>query len=327
MLVILAGSVVRASGSGMGCPDWPTCFGQYIPPTSEDQVMWHASHDYRKGQIIVHQEALWVAQTDFISGETFNAELWEVYTKHDYAVFNPVHTWVEFVNRLLTVLLGIPAIIAFVMTWRSYRQRPWAAWLMTSAMAILLFESWLGKLVVEGHLVPNQITYHMTGAFVLVGVLVWLRRKLSPISMPEGDTGKRINQVLGVVTLLMMAQIIMGSQVREGVDELMKVFGADASRVGWIDMLSNLIYVHRSASLLVIAGAWWMWRMGKSHRLVNHHGLWILGLLIGESVLGALMFYVEIPKFLQPAHLVMSAMVWWFIVDLWAASFTSRRAK
>lgn len=291
-------------------------------------MIWHPERDYREGQIIVYHQALWVAREDFTSGDAFDTAHWSAYTKHDYAVFNPVHTWVEFVNRLLTVLLGIPAIIAFVMTWLNYRKRPWAAWLMTTAMAILLFESWLGKLVVEGHLVPNQITYHMTGAFVLIGVLVWLRRMLRPIGdMPQGEVGKRVGQLLSIVTILMMIQIVLGSQVREGVDVLMKSLGTDVSRVGWIDMLDNIIYVHRSASLLVIAGAWWMWRLGKSHHLVNHHGVWILALLIGESVLGALMFYVDIPKFLQPAHLVMSAMVWWFIVDLWAASFNARRAK
>ena len=72
-LVVLAGSVVRMTGSGMGCPDWPKCFGLLIPPTSEDQIRWSADSEYEEGQMVIESDTLWQAQTDHISsGSSFS---------------------------------------------------------------------------------------------------------------------------------------------------------------------------------------------------------------------------------------------------------------
>ena len=102
-LIIVAGGIVRMTGSGMGCPDWPKCFGLVIPPVHVDQVLWSAEKPFSEGQMIIHQDQLWFAHTPFISGQVYDAINWSLYTKHDYVNFNPLHTWVEYVNRLIGV--------------------------------------------------------------------------------------------------------------------------------------------------------------------------------------------------------------------------------
>ncbi|MDP5158863.1 MAG: COX15/CtaA family protein, partial [Flaviramulus sp.] len=97
-LVIIAGAFVRMTGSGMGCPDWPKCFGYYIPPTEYQQLEWKPNYVYKKGQVIILEESLQVAKTDFTTADVFTKSNWETYTKHDYTVFNPWHTWVEYIN-------------------------------------------------------------------------------------------------------------------------------------------------------------------------------------------------------------------------------------
>ena len=48
-LVIIAGALVRMTGSGMGCPDWPKCFGYYIPPTDIKELTWTPNREFEEG--------------------------------------------------------------------------------------------------------------------------------------------------------------------------------------------------------------------------------------------------------------------------------------
>jgi len=110
-LVIATGGVVRMTGSGMGCPDWPKCFGYYIPPTNIAQLTWISQKIFKKGQMIIYKDELKISKNNFTSGLDFDDKNWVDYTKHDYSKFNPLHTWVEFINRLIGVICGISVLI------------------------------------------------------------------------------------------------------------------------------------------------------------------------------------------------------------------------
>ncbi len=75
-LVIVAGAIVRMTGSGMGCPDWPKCFGYFIPPTESSQLLFEANHSYEKGMmILMDHEAFLVAKTDFMSEKNLTLQI------------------------------------------------------------------------------------------------------------------------------------------------------------------------------------------------------------------------------------------------------------
>ena len=76
-LVILAGAIVRMTGSGMGCPDWPKCFGYLIPPTERSQLDWKPENTYEKGNVIIYENTLQVATKDFNSSTTIDLSNWE----------------------------------------------------------------------------------------------------------------------------------------------------------------------------------------------------------------------------------------------------------
>ena len=65
-LVVIAGSVVRVTGSGMGCPDWPRCFGHLVPPTDVEVLLIAPGKSFHKGQMVIHHDTLWVAQQDVV---------------------------------------------------------------------------------------------------------------------------------------------------------------------------------------------------------------------------------------------------------------------
>lgn len=306
-LVIIAGASVRMTGSGMGCPDWPKCFGYYIPPTEIDQLLWAPEKEFGKGAVIIREEKLLIAKTDFKTGDTFNAAHWEVYTKHDYAEFNPTHTWIEYINRLCGALAGIATLVMAVCSlgfWKTQKSVTLLSWFCVFLMG---FQAWLGATVVFSVLNPVKITVHMLVALLIVGLLLYLIRMVSP-NRGSYVRDSLLGAMLRFSLVLTLVQVVIGTQVRQFVDEQVKALGSDNMHL----ILNNAtwdFYVHRTFSILVVAvNLYILWRNYK-YKLGFDKINWIFGILVLEVISGIAMSYAAFPFGTQTVHLVMASIL------------------
>jgi len=300
---MLAGSIVRMTGSGMGCPDWPKCFGYMIPPTDISTLTWESGRQFEEGNIIIRNEALYVANRDFTSDEEFNPRYWSPYTKHDYAIFNPLHTWVEFINRLIGALTGLPVLILALMSIAVVKRDPVVTATAWIGLFLLGFEAWLGKEVVDGNLLPHRITYHMFGALGLVAVYTFLIDRLKQVELGFRSLRNKRLVWIGVIGLiLLLVQVFFGTNVREQVDAIGK--SALLSEPDWIDQLSLVFKIHRTFSLLVLAVIGYFALSLIRTRLVSVWPRILLFLLVAEIGVGVGLAYLEMPAALQPIHLM-----------------------
>lgn len=227
-LLIIVGSSVRATGAGMGCPDWPTCFGQLIPPTSEAQL----PPNYQ-----------------------------EIYRDRGYAEvrFNPVKTWTEFFNRLTGVTIGFLAMWTLWAGWRIRQTHKASFYFALSAFLLIGFNGWLGKVVVSSNLHPVIITTHMVASLLVVASLILaLVKAQSPLQLVnQRALVRRLQGWLLIGLTLTLIQIGLGVQVREQIDVI--ALGTDYhDRALWVAQVGQPVFIHVLFALLIVGYNIWL---------------------------------------------------------------------
>ena len=323
-LLILVGGVVRSTGSGMGCPDWPKCFGTWVPPTHVSQLPANYKEIYTAQRVAKNQRlARTLARLGFqrVAGDIFAHP-----TQYIETDFNVTKTWIEYVNRLLGALIGIFVLLTVVFAWPYWRADRPVFGLALAAFLLTGVQGYLGSLVVSTNLLPIMVTIHMGLALVIVALLLyaverarWGRAAPASAAGPPAallpaeaaktaDSGLQIT--LWLVLGLTFGQIVLGTQVREQVDVV--AAAADyAGRAGWVARLGSVFDLHRTFSVIVLLGTLyvsyelWQLRQPRLRRLT----LVVLAGLGLELLAGLALAGLGLPAWVQPMHLTLATLL------------------
>jgi cytochrome c oxidase assembly protein subunit 15 len=273
-LLILVGGLVRASGAGMGCPDWPKCFGLWVPPMRADQLP----------------------------------------PAFDPSRFNAALTWTEYANRLLGVTTGFLILGALIAAMAYHRRSPRILWPVVAAFLGVGFQGWLGGRVVAHNLAPWVVTVHLVMALLIVSLLLYATAQSFFEAEGRSAEARAADPVTAAAAvaliILSLLQVALGTQVRGAIDTHAATLGLPRSgllaSVGWPDM------AHRNLALVVVAVAIWLaWRVhhGATPTPLRRSALAVAGLALAQVGVGITLAYLALPRPFQVAHLSIASLL------------------
>ena len=274
---------MRATGAGMGCPDWPTCFGQWIPPTSESQLP---------------------------------ANYQEIYADRGYAetTFNVRKTWTEYLNRLLGAFTGLTILATLIFAAPYRRSEPKIFWFAFTSFILVGVQGWLGSVVVATNLHTGLITLHMLLAQVIVGILIAALVRASSESYHDvriDHLPRLFYPVMVIAMIAGLAQLVLGTQVREAVDLIAR--SSDfADRHLWIERLPFIFSIHKYLAIpLVLVNGWLILAVLNHSRsnILRRLSVTLAVFILGTIAIGMSMDRLHLPMFAQPLHLWLASLI------------------
>ncbi len=140
LCVVVLGAYVRLSDAGLGCPDWPGCYGALTVPQSEVAIQH--------------------AQTAF-----------------PHAAIEAGKAWKEMVHRYFAGTLGLIVLAIFILAWKKRDQIKSSVWLPTFLLGLIAFQAMLGMWTVTLLLKPVIVSAHLLGGMSTLAILVWLAHR------------------------------------------------------------------------------------------------------------------------------------------------------
>ena len=313
LMVVLAGGVVRSTGSGMGCPDWPKCFDRYIPPTDVSQLPANYKEKYVAGRLKKNEKFAKYLES---MGKVALADS----IRHDKSItipeeFNPTKTWVEYINRLTGVVAGIFLLLSVVYSFTYRKKAKRIIVLSILNIFVVGYQAWLGSIVVSTNLAQWVVTVHMLLALVLLGISIYTYNYAKQLNKEPSVIMYRILWLKGFLlftVILSIAQIVIGTEVRESIDVIAKSLSY-SGRASWIGQVGSVFSYHRDLAILVLISNGVVYKMvidrfsGKAAPLLTAR--YILAALLIQLLSGFALAYLAFPPAAQAVHILFSTLL------------------
>jgi cytochrome c oxidase assembly protein subunit 15 len=278
-LVIFTGGLVRVSGAGLGCPDWPRCFGRWIPPLSYSQLP----------------------------------------PQFDPDQVNLVLAWIEYTNRLLGMTLGILIVITAVLAIVHFRKVAKILLPSLAAGILVAILGWQGGQVVESHLEPMAVSLHLFIALLLVSLMTYVTQQSYYQEFPQADRGEYPRGTrgwVGLLWILAIIQVVLGALLRGGLELAARDYPLDAN-AELLARVGSLIFIHPLLGAVVVLTTWVvgfrLLAVSRAVGLVRQGIWWAMLLMLAQLLIGLGLLAIGTPPLLQVFHLWIAAL---FIGDL-----------
>ncbi len=181
-VLIFIGGLVRVSGAGLGCPDWPKCFGRWIPPLS---------------------------YADIPAGI-------------DPSTFNIALAWIEYGNRLAGMITGLLVLGTAILALVYFRKTARILYPTLLAALLTAFQGWQGGRVVASELQSILVSAHLLLALLIASLLLYVAQQTyfldTTPETPESSYPKQAPRWIMLLWVAGLLQILLGTQVRTGLE-------------------------------------------------------------------------------------------------------------
>ena len=311
-LLILAGGIVRSSGSGMGCPDWPKCFDQYIPPTDISQLPAGYKEKYVAQRIKKNEHfatLLEKAGYQDLAQKIRNDESIKVPEE-----FNSVKTYTEYINRLIGALTGIFLLFTFIYSISLRKINPKLLWLSAFNILLVVFQAWLGSIVVSTNLVAWIITVHMLVAILILAVSIYTYFEAKVFRNEYLLTNKAsvIIKFTSVLALIVsVIQITIGTEVREGIDAV-KIQFPEFVRGEWLSEVGRIFTYHKDIAIFTFAInviLYFLLRQKFQSDTVIKVANFLLIIILLQMLTGFTLNYFDLAAWAQAPHILLATLM------------------